>query len=818
MSLSKHYKPAEYEPNLVRLWEEQGVHRFDRDAGRPVYSIDSPPPTVSGYLHLGHVYSYSHADFMARFFRMNGYNVFYPMGFDDNGLPTERLVEKRLHITATQVGRQAFIQKCLEISEEAEKEYRSLWDRLGLSIDWRYSYRTIDRNSRREAQLSFLDLHRRGLIYRQQSPVIWCPECRSAFAQADVDDLEQNSEFVTLPFGLPNGRTLPIATTRPELLSACVAVFVHVQDVRYTALIGGQARVPFYGQSVPIMADAAADPQKGTGAVMCCTFGDQTDIAWWQKHRLPLAEAIDRSGRMTELAGALEGMTIPVARQEMKTLLEAQGLLLERTPIVHMMRVHERCDTPIEYISTPQWFIRVIDQKDELIKAGAQVNWHPEYMGARYRAWVENMNWDWCISRQRYFGVPFPTWFCKTCGEVILAEEEDLPIDPLFEQPRRGCACGSTEFVPDTDIMDTWATSSLSPQIVTQRLDDPHLHRRTYPMSLRPQAHDIIRTWAFYTIAKSWLHTGSIPWKDALISGWGLAGEGVGKISKSRGGGPVTPLEMIQRYSADAVRYWAASSSPGKDSIINEEKFQAGGRLVTKLWNVARFSQPFLTASMDEPISNLTPADRWILASLTHLVRQVTADMLAYEYANAKNNIELFFWHNLADNYIEMAKQRLYAPQAETSNTARYCLSQALLTTIKLLAPFLPYITEVIYQELFAIWEGFSSIHLSAWAQPMERFESTQAEKDGELLVAVASAARRFKSEGNIGLGTELNLIQLAAVDAREATLLSSASADLLSVTRARRIEIVTDLSGNPQRIVPCENIQMVIQYDPDHT
>jgi valyl-tRNA synthetase len=816
MSLNKHYKPAEMEPNLVRQWEEQGVYRFDRDASLPVYSIDSPPPTVSGNLHLGHVYSYSHADFMARFFRMNGYNVFYPMGFDDNGLPTERLVEKRMKITALQVGRQAFIQKCLETSEEAIKEYRALWERLGLSIDWRYSYRTIDPTSRREAQLSFLDLYQRGLIYRQQAPVIWCTECQSAFAQADVDDMERHSEYVTLPFGLPDGRTLPIATTRPELLCACVAVFVHPEDKRFTGVIGQKARVPFYNQEVPILADPAADPEKGTGAVMCCTFGDQTDIAWWQKHRLPLAEAILPSGKMSALAGALEGMPIPAARQEIKKLLGAQGLTLERTPTVQTIRVHERCDTPIEYISTPQWFVRVVDHKEELLAAGAQVTWHPEYMGARYRAWVENMNWDWCISRQRYYGVPFPTWFCKDCGEVMLADASDLPVDPLFDQPHKACACGSHEFILDTDIMDTWATSSLSPQIVTQRLENAELHRRAFPMNLRPQAHDIIRTWAFYTIAKSWFQFGKVPWKDALISGWGVAGEGMGKISKSRGGGPMPPLEMIQRYSADAVRYWAASTSPGKDAVISEEKFQSGARLVTKLWNVARFSQPFLLPLTETLPGNLTPADHWMLASLARLIRQATSDMLAYEYASAKNITEAFFWYNLADNYLEMAKQRLYTPQAEAHQAARYVLTHSLLTMLKLFAPFLPYITETVYSELFASMDGYPSIHISTWPKLMENVENPQMEQDGEKLVSIASAARRFKSEKNLGLGTELNLIQLASPDPREAGMLASASADLISITRAKRIEIVPDLTHDPQHFEPCENIQMVIQYDPD--
>ncbi|MBE3144774.1 MAG: valine--tRNA ligase, partial [Planctomycetes bacterium] len=768
MPLSKTYQPKENEPQLETFWQESGVYHYDPKAKSPVYSIDTQPPTVSGYLHLGHVFSYSHADFMARFFRMNGFNVFYPMGFDDNGLPTDRLVEKRFGITAAQVGRQAFIEKCLEVSESAEKDYRALWQRLGLSVDWRYTYRTIDDLSRRTAQLSFIDLFRRGLAYRQQAPTIWCPECHTAIAQADLNDLERQSEFVTLAFKLPGDSVLPIATTRPELLAACVAIFVHPNDARYKNLPGRQARVPYYGQVVPILADLAADPSKGTGIVMCCTFGDQTDVAWWRSHNLSLVQAIDQHGKMTDVTGLLAGLTVPAARRKIKETLQEQGTILANQPVVQSIRVHERCDTPVEYLIAPQWFIRILDHKAVLLEAGNKVNWHPEHMRARYQAWVENLNWDWCISRQRYFGVPFPVWYCQDCGQIILADEDQLPVDPLADNPCQACECGSHLISPETDVMDTWATSSLSPQIVGQWLSDPELYHQTFPMSLRPQGHEIIRTWAFYTIAKSWLHFGQVPWKDALISGWALAGEGMGKISKSRGGGPMPPQEMIERYSADAVRYWAASTSPGKDAIISEEKIQAGSRLVTKLWNVARFCEPFLADSHSVGLSPIfTPADRWILSSLQSLIHSTTADFQAYEYTNAKNGIENFFFHELADNYLEMAKQRLYDAASPYHVGACYTLGLILQSVLKLLAPVMPYITETIYQTLFAAEEGIPSIHRAAWPGVDARFVDEQFAQDGETLVQIASAVRRYKSEHNLSLGHEINLIQLAAGDSR---------------------------------------------------
>ncbi|OGO65871.1 MAG: valine--tRNA ligase, partial [Chloroflexi bacterium RBG_19FT_COMBO_47_9] len=597
MALTKQYQPSEAEPSLLRVWQENGIYNYVPESASPVFSIDTPPPTVSGYLHLGHLYSYSHADFVARFYRMNGYNIFYPMGYDDNGLPTERLVEKRLGITATQVGRAAFIEKCLQISEDAEKEYQHLWQRIGLSVDWRYSYRTIDADSRRTSQYSFLELYRQGLVYRKEAPAIWCPECKTSIAQAELNDLQRQSEFLDLIFQLDSGEKLLISTTRPELLPACVAIFVHPTDERYPGLVGQTARVPIYGQIIPILADPAADPQKGTGAVMCCTFGDTTDVTWWHNHKLPLIQAIDHCGMMTQIAGEFAGLSIHAARENIVARMEADGLVAGRHPAEQSVRVHERCDTPVEYLLVPQWFIHVLKFKERFLIAGEQVNWIPEHMGTRYRAWVENLNWDWCISRQRYFGVPFPVWYCTVCGEVIPANDEQLPVDPLTDRPAQSCQnCGSLEFHPETDVMDTWATSSMSPQIVGGWLDESgqSLYAKVFPFSLRPQGHEIIRTWAFYPIVKSHFHFHCLPWKDVLISGWGLAGEGMGKISKSRGGGPMPPIEMIEKYSADAVRYWAASSSPGRDAVISEEKIQAGARLITKLWNVARFCERFL--------------------------------------------------------------------------------------------------------------------------------------------------------------------------------------------------------------------------------
>jgi len=825
MPLSKHYQPNEIEPRWVDFWQKEKIYHYDLLSRAPVFSIDTPPPTVSGNLHLGHVYSYTHADIIARFWRMRGHNVYYPMGYDDNGLPTERLVEKQLGITAQQVGRREFIEQCLLVSEAAIHDYQALWLRAGLSIDWRYTYRTIDTRSRRISQLSFIQLYQQGLVYRRESPAIWCPECRTSIAQADLNDLERQSELSTLAFQMDSGEMLPIATTRPELLPACVAVFVHPEDHRYHRYVDRQARVPQLGQLVPVIADPSAEPEKGTGAVMCCTFGDATDVSWWYRYQLPVIAAIGPDGRMTQAAGKYQGLSIEEARQQIKQDLERDGNIIDRRPVTQSIRVHERCDTPVEYTIARQWFIRILEHKELLLQLGDQVRWHPEKMKARYKSWVENLSWDWCISRQRYYGVPFPLWYCQECGEVVLADVDRLPVDPNEESPDSPCACGSNLFIPETDIFDTWATSSMTPQIVGHWLDDSTdsstngLYQGVFPFTLRPQAHEIIRTWAFYTLVKSQYHFQSLPWKNVLISGWGLAGEGMGKISKSRGGGPMAPMDMIQRYSADAVRYWAASTSPGKDTVISEEKIKLGAKLVTKLWNVARFAEPFILqyhpphwadGFQDPTIYPYTPADRWILSRLQRLIVRSTTLLEAYDYATAKSEIENFFWQDLADNYLEMCKLRLYGPPSSMKTAGFATIYQLLLTTIHLFAPFLPFITEEIYRRLFweRLPEDFSpSIHRSSWPLPNPTLEDETAEVIGEHLLAIVSAVRRFKSEHSLPLGADLNRLKLSVAGGISVPIGSSpentiplaqalafAELDLRGATRARQIDIVPEL------------------------
>jgi valyl-tRNA synthetase len=820
MGFPKRYDPSEAEPRWQTNWAEQRLYEFDPADPRPIFAIDTPPPTVSGELHIGHVYSYTQAEAMARFWRMQGYNVYYPFGFDDNGLPTERFVEKRLGVWARELGRERFIDHCLAISREVEQRFEQLWKRLGFSVDWRLCYSTIDPRARRTAQWSFLDLYRKGLVYRAQSPNPWCIECQTAIAQAEMDDVERNTTFYTIAFATQQAgstpsdgtaaQTLLIATTRPELLPACVAVFVHPADRRYSHLHGQTATVPLLGRQISILTDAAVDPAKGTGAVMCCTFGDATDVAWWQAHQLPLIPLLTRQGRLSSAGGPYAGLTLAAARQQITADLRDAALLRATSETAQTVRVHERCGTPLEILETQQWFIRVLDAKEALLEAGRRIAWHPAYMQTRYEHWVANLKWDWCISRQRYYGVPFPVWYCDQCGAILLADETQLPLDPTTTAPPRPCRCGNADWRPEEDVMDTWATSSVSPQIATQWLDDPALYARLFPMHLRPQAHDIVRTWAFYTIVKSHYHFGAIPWQTVMISGHGLAPDGA-SIHKSKGNSPIAPMALIERYGADATRYWACSGSTGADQSINEATMKQGMRLVNKLWNAARFIAGIAPAEARSghegasPPRDLLPSDRALLSWLQRLIEQATGRFAAYEYAAACDATERFFWGMFCDNYLEWVKNRLYEGSAAEHQAAQWTLAQTMLAVLKLFAPILPHITAEIYHHLFAAQAGGGSIHTARWPQPDPALIDPAAEQSGAALLALTGAVRRYKSAQSLSLGAALTRLTIAT-DADNAilrALLEQSVIDVRSVSRAGEIVFATEPGTDFEELQP---------------
>ncbi len=750
---------------------------------------------------MGHVYSYTQTDVIARFQRMLGRNVFYPMGFDDNGLPTERLVEKQRKIRATDMSREEFIRICHEEVQNAEQDFRNLFRGIGLSVDWRLEYQTISPLPRRISQLSVIDMFEKGHLYRQAQPSLWDPVDRTALAQAEIAEKEMPGTLWQIPFDVEGGGVAEIATTRPELLGACAALMIHPEHPRAKELVGRNVITPLFRVPVPVIADERVDPEKGTGMVMCCTFGDTTDIEWWREHKLPLRVIVTREGRLSDMAGiggegwptldrasadaaiaALTGLKINAAREKIVELLKAADRITGSTAVTRMVPCADRSGAPLEILETPQWFVRVLDKKAALIAKGREIAWYPAPMRQRFEIWTENLKWDWCISRQRYFGVPFPFWYSKRPGEegkILVAHPDDLPVNPLSDLPR---GYSRDEVDPDPDVMDTWATSSVSPQINSQNLSrqwaaDPDRHAKLFPADLRPQAHEIIRTWAFYTILKSLLHEDSIPWKNVAISGWALASDG-SKQSKSKGNA-VGPRDLLAKYGADVVRYWTATSRLGLDTVLSEDVLKVGKRLQTKLWNAARFAMLQLGDFTETPTSPaadvasgiITAAfDRWVLSRLARTVRLATEKYQAYEYAEAMELIERFFWSDLCDNYLELVKGRSYGEIGDAAGrrSARYTLWHCLETVLRLLAPVMSHLSEELYQAHFpARFAALGSIHArGTWPKLEDQASDEAAEATGAVGIAVLAAVRKVKSERKLSIKTPISALHLVRAEA----------------------------------------------------
>ncbi len=742
------------EKKWLDRWENTDIYRFHRDSDAPVFSIDTPPPTVSGRMHIGHAYSYAQMDIIARYKRMRGYNVFYPWGFDDNGIATELLVKNETGVEPKDVGRERFIELCLEVSKDLEEELVRKWKRIGVFPDYSIFYRTIDESSRRASQRSFIELYRMGREYRKKAPTLWCPHCETAISQVETSDMELDGMFNNLRFQLKEGGHLTVSTTRPELLPACVAIFVHPDDQENRDLIGKTAVVPLFRQEVPVLEDPAVDMETGTGVVMCCTFGDQADIDWWYAHELPLRIAIDETGHLTEVAGTYGGMHIREARERIINDLEERGKLGDRWPISHAVKVHERCDTPIEFLVTEQWFIRYLDLTDEYLKSGEELRWFPEHMKIRYRNWVKALKWDWCISRQRFHGIPFPVWYCKACGEVILANEEQLPVDPIKDKPPGPChGCGGHEFEPERDVLDTWATSSLTPFIATGWVDNDPLFHKVFPYSLRPQSHDIISFWAFNTIVKSLFHTKERPWDDILIHGYLMLPGG--KAFSSSRGVIVDPEEVAEEFSGDAIRYLAGSNKPGEDGEYEEKWLTRGMRLRNKLWNVQRFIAGALKDEIVE--GELRKVDRWILTRYSEMVERVTGYMDEYRYDRCLKEVEFFLWHVFADHYLEMIKHRI------DDDGVQYALYNIGMGINKLLAPFMCFVTEEIFFGTYRKHDHRESVHISPWPEPLLTDEA--GAETGEHAKDIIAAVRNWKSEKGIPLNESIGEIRMITDD-----------------------------------------------------
>ena len=757
--LDKKYNSLEKEEKWLNYWKENKIYEFKPDH-RKVYSIDTPPPTVNGKIQIGHIFSYSQAEMIARYKRIRGYNVFYPFGFDDNGLPSERLVEKEQGKKAHEIGREKFSDLCYKTTDKYETEFQDLFSRLGVSTDWSMHYKTVSPSTIKISQLSFLDLIKKEYCYHKESPALWCNECLTSIAQAELEPKTIKTTFNYINFKtVEDGEEFTIATTRPELLPAIVSVFVNPNDEEHKHLIGKTAHIPVIDVEVPIMADEKVAMDKGTGIVMCCTFGDQTDIEWWKKYNLPLKYIFTDDGKIIDTVPNYGGLKIKEARKQIIDDLQNAGFIVKIEDLEHEVQTHERCGKEVEYAVMKQWFIDIMNHKEDFLKIGKEINWYPSHMHNRYDEWVNNIAWDWCISRQRYFGVPFPVWYCKDCGEPIFASKEQLPVNPLIDSPltEKCPKCGCKKFIPEKDVMDTWATSSVTPLINMKYGEKDNYEQILKPMSLRTNASEIIRTWDFYTIVKSFYHFGIKPWENVMISGFVMANKGE-KISKSKGNSKVEPLDLIKQYSADVVRYWAASGRLGTDITFSEETLQRGRKLVNKIWNVSKFIQMHLSDYKDKPFDDYEYIDKWIIGNFTNMEKEYIKYLDNYEIGLGLNVLEKFFW-NFCDNYIEIVKHRLYRPE-EFGEKARYSGQKTIYILLyKLLQDFsifFPYITEEIYQDLY---HDNKSIHLTNIKEL--KFDFKDEIKFGDQIMQIISYARGIKTNNNVSLKTPIKKMNI---------------------------------------------------------
>ncbi|MBX7139191.1 MAG: valine--tRNA ligase [Oligoflexia bacterium] len=838
------YSAAEAEAKWRAVWDENGLHRWDPKIDRAhTFVVDTPPPTVSGSLHVGHVFSYTQTDVVVRYQRMLGKNIFYPIGWDDNGLPTERRVQNYFGIRCAphlpydpnwkpssdrqdkdkvvEISRRNFIEACAILTAEDEKAFEKLWRTVGLSVDWSLQYATIDKHCQRISQLSFLDLVAKGEVYNTVAPTMWDVDFRSAISQAEVEDREIGGHFHDISFEVEGGGDFTIATTRPELLPACIAVVAHPDDARYQKFFGKRAYTPLFEAPVPIVAAEHADPEKGSGILMVCTFGDIMDVQWWRKSGLPARQVIGLDGRIVAPVFGnapfdsrnparansnmqlLAGLTVKQAQKKIVELLahenssadgKHKALLADPKPIMHPVKFYEKGDRPLEFIPTRQWFQKILDHKEALLAQGRKVEWHPAFMQTRYEHWVQGLNQDWCLSRQRYFGVPFPVWYpidksgAPDYGHPLYADKAQLPIDPLTD-----CPTGySTEqrdkpggFTGDPDVMDTWATSCVTPQIASHWQLDPARHHGLFPMDVRPQAHDIIRTWAFYTIVRAWNHEGQIPWKNALISGF-IVDKDRKKMSKSKGN-VTTPEGLLTEHSADAVRYWASRARLGVDTAFDKKLFEIGNKLCTKLFNAAKFvvghfDRTNLDLNKLDLAAICEPLDLALVEKLRTVISEATRNFDRFDYAVALQGTEDAFW-NFCDHYLELIKVRAYSESDSTGRaSALATLGWSIRTFIKLFAPVVPFVTEEIWSWTFAGEGRDCSVHTSSWPtiEEVENVERPANAKAFDAALELTGKIRGAKTAAQKSLRWEVKSVTATGSSEAEEAL-RTVLADVLS-------------------------------------
>ena len=794
-ALPKKFDILAIEEKWQKKWEEMAVYRFDwNDKERPTFSIDTPPPYPSGDFHMGNVLNWTYFDIVARYKRMKGYNVYFPQGWDCHGLPTEVETEETYVIKKTEVPPDKFRRLCEQFVEKYIALMKKAIIRLGCSIDWTTEYKTMDPDYWRRTQLSFIILYRKGFIYQGTHPVNWCPRCETAIADAEVEHETRKGKLHYIKFPLEKGGHLTIATTRPELIPACVAVAVHPEDERYNRYIGEQIVVPIVNRKVKIIADEMVDPKFGTGVVMICTYGDKADVKSVKKNNLPVIMLLTQDGKMNEKAGKYAGLTIEEAKKAIVRDLESEGLLEKIEEITQEVGVCWRCKTPVEILERKQWFMKTRILTDQVEKAAHEVKWYPDYMKYRLIDWAKSLDWDWVISRQRVFATPIPIWYCEKCGEMILAEPEWLPIDPKLEPPKidKCPKCGHDKFIPERDVLDTWFDSSITCAVHAGWPDRPDW-RRLFPADLHPSGTDIIRTWAYYLMVRHLALFGEKPYKACLINGMVLGTDGT-KMSKSRGN-YVATLDVVGKYGADATRQWAAAGgATGSDIPFRWPDVEYGWRFLIKLWNAARFASLHLQDYTPTENVQLQLLDRWLLSKLEKVTEKAGRALENYQFNIAIEEVRGFTWHVFCDEYIEAVKDRLYRKEIygeEKRKAAQYTLYNAIYRIIQLLAPFTPHITEEIYQTMYAEDKGYKSIHVSPWPSPNKELIDEEAEARGNKVIALIAEVRRDKARRRLPLNTEIKRLTIYAGNEENAEAFMLGKDDITGACRAKEVEII---------------------------
>ena len=771
----------EIEEKWEKIWEEEKIHKYNWEGDtRPVYSIDTPPPYPSGDFHMGNALNWTYFDIRARYKRMNGFNVLFPQGWDCHGLPTEVKVEKAHGIKKSDVPPDVFRKMCEEWIEQYIGVMKAAVIRLGCSIDWTTEYRTMDQDYMRKIQLSFLKLYEKDMIYKGEHPINWCPRCETAIADAEVEHDTKQGRIYTIPFETTSGEVL-IATTRPIYLPACVALGVHPEDERYNHLIGKKAKVPVFGQEIPIIANDEVDPEFGTGAMMICTYGDKADVIAVARFNLPVVKLIDGQGNLLDVAGKFAGMQIDEAQKGLVDDMHEAGLIIEEHELEQEVGLCWRCNTAIEIVTALQWFMRTIKLTEKVVKTAKEITWYPDWMRQRLIDWATGLDWDWVLSRQRIFATPVPVWYCKKCGAVRVAKPEELPVDPKVTEIHDTCECGGTEFVPDTDVMDTWFDSSMTCAIHAGWPDRPNW-RNQYPMSIHPSGQDIIRTWAYYLMVRSLALFGETAYDSVLINGMVFGNDGR-MMSKSLGNYVATP-EVFNKYGADAARQWAAAGgSTGTDIPFRWEDVEYGWRFQRKLWNACRFASMRLEDYNPGETVELELIDKWILSKLEGTVKFCTEAMKNCDFMNATENARNFVWHVFCDHWLEAAKTRLYGEGAEKTS-AQHTMYRAVERMLKLLAPIMPHSTEEIYRTMYTD----SSIHISEWPKYDESYNNTKAEQAGEIIIATISEIRREKNRRGVSLNAEIAKVTVYATEEQVKTL-NLGEKDIMDTLKIKDLE-----------------------------